>query len=312
MKKAIRAAVQGLILIIFVLSNDITAYANGGGAHIVNGDVTYLMPVKHSDIEITSEQLFYKLNDFTGETMFADVTAKYEMHNTSQESSGALVAFVSNNAVGSLEILFQGEPVEIIRSGAFDSNRYPNSNDSKNHWGDFGVWESSYEEIMFVFGTGTISEDYDQFRFIANTIEVTLFEIDFEPNEVCELTVSYTEKATFVSDASYFLSPGTDPRFYFYYLLEPAQYWKDFRDLTITVEMPKGLKTEFSLDGFSLNKKSNTYSAHFESLPDKNLQIVVRASLSRYLFTVFALVALFIALIVLLKKVLFIPIKEEN
>lgn len=58
-------------------------------------------------------------------------------------------------------------------------------------------------------------------------------------------------------------------------MLEPAKYWKDFKDLTIYVELPKKLLTIFSLEGFKLNKETNIYTAHFDKLPDKNLEILV-------------------------------------
>lgn len=272
----------------FLLSNYITVYANGGPPQsLVDGDVEFLIPVKHTSVEIISEQLLYNLNDFVDETMLADITAIYEMSNTSGESVDVLIAFVTNNSTCPLEILFRGEPVEILKTETLDWNKYPIdrnyidmskrvSRDWGNYdnWKEFGVWEPTFKEIMFYFSTGDITESFDPSGNYA--LEVTLFDINFNPNEVCELAVSYTEKSAFITDNfNYYGGSGHNPRFQFYYLLEPAQYWKDFRNLSITVEMPQKLKTEFSLDGFAFNEESNLYTAHFDNLPDKNLEILV-------------------------------------
>ena len=277
-------------ILILILSSNITVYANGGPPHyVVDGDVEFLIPIKSSNIEIKSERLSYHLNDFTDKTMLADISAKYEMCNTSEENVDVLIAFVTNNSMRPLDVIFRDEPVEIIRTETLDWNKYPikpqpsyvhsptgvlKKYSNLGHWKEFGVWEPTFKEIMFYFSTGIISEDFDP-SFNYNLV-VTLFEISFNPNEVCEMYVSYRERATFITDNfNYSGGSGHNPRFQFYYLLEPAQYWKDFSNLSITVGLPTKLNTKFSLDGFTLDEETNTYTAQFDKLPDKNLEILV-------------------------------------
>lgn len=267
-----------ITILTLLFSNSIIVYANAGPPHLVfDGDVEFLLPIKRSDVEIKSEQLLYKLNDFIDETMCADITAKYEMCNTSVESVDVLIAFVTNNMTCPLEILFRGESVKIIRKKELNSpQKISRDWSSFDDWKRFGVWEPTFKEIMFYFSTGKISDGFNS-SWNYN-LEVTLFKINFKPNEVCELVVSYTEQAAYIVDRGMyccFSGYSSDRRFQFYYLLEPAQYWKDFKNLTITIVMPKKLKTKFSLDGFTFDKKNNAYTAHFDNLPDKNLEILV-------------------------------------
>jgi len=139
-----------------VLCSSITVYANGGPSNtLVDGDVTFLLSTKVSDVESCSEQLIYKLNDFVDETMFADITARYEMHNTGAENVKGLVAFVSNNSTTPLEIFFKNEPAEIIRTETLDWKKYTmgkhyvdNSRQVARHWGNFNNWKKPAYGIL--------------------------------------------------------------------------------------------------------------------------------------------------------------------
>ena len=61
-----------------------------------------------------------------------------------------------------------------------------------------GVWNPTFKEIIFYFSTGDISKSFDP--SCNYVFEVTLFEISFALDEVCELEVSYTEKAAFITN----------------------------------------------------------------------------------------------------------------
>lgn len=86
------------------------------------------------------------------------------------------------------------------------------------------------------------------------------------------------ETAAIITERKGFLYGYGNPKAEFYYFLEPAQYWKDFSDLTITLKLPRGMRFETSLGGFA--QEGDSYVARFEKLPPKNLRILVDLSTS--------------------------------
>jgi hypothetical protein len=280
------------VIAVCALANGVTAFANGGPSYEFkkkDGDADFVIPVKHSDVEIISERLSYKLGDYInksfGGEVFAEVSAEYEMRNAGEESVSVLVAFVANNSVRPPEILFDGASVDIIRTESMDWENHggfprerqsmsPRFSDYEGEWADFETWEPAFNEIMFYFETDEILDavhfnPYQNFR-----LDVTLFELNFEPGEIHLLNVSYIEKAAFLYDV-YERYGIQNPRWEFFYLLQPAQYWKDFKDLTVTIEAPRDLNLKLTLDGFVYDAANKTYTAHYDALPDKNLGILV-------------------------------------
>ena len=266
-----------------VCSCNTFASANVGPPHRLeeDGDATFLIPIKRSDIEVVAETLAYVFDNPDGTELFGHVTADYKMHNNLDDEVTVLAAFVSNNPVIPLEILFKSEPVQILRTEKIDWGQYTfkpryigetieRDWNKIGYWTNYGIWQPTFEEIMFYFSTGGASDDFNpagNYR-----LEVTLFEMTFEADEICDLSVSYTEKGAYFTDRSGYFRI-TNHRFEFYYFLEPAQYWAGFKDLTINISVNKKAAVEFSLDGFV--NENGKYSAHFDTLPDRNLHILV-------------------------------------
>ncbi len=271
-----------LVLLLFPIAMTTGVSANAGPPHsLVDGDADFLLPIKHTDIEVVSESLDYQIAAPRGEEMQAEIAARYTMRNTASDQVTVLAAFVSNNPALTPEIAFRGQPVTILKTEKLDWESYPIEPGYKDNpvvrdwynlsaWTQFGLWEPTFEEIMFYFSTGEISADFDPSGNYF--LEVTLFEMTFAPGESCRLEVSYTEKAAYITDAKGY-TRDLNPRFEFYYFLEPAQYWKDFRDLTVTVAAPPEVTLQMSLEGFT--KENGVHSAHFNALPEQNLQILV-------------------------------------
>lgn len=282
MKRRNRIPLLSVLLLLLLLSGSVTASANAGPPHsIEDGDAEFLIPVKESDIAVLSENLSYRFGEPVENTLAADITASYEMHNTGSESATVQAAFVSNNPELPVSLVFGGEPVAVIRQERITWEEYEKeprgiSNpiardwDNLGIWKHFGVWEPTFREIMFYFSTGERSADFDPSGNYH--LEVTLFEMRFEPGETVTLAASYTENCAFITDSSGYKT-GLDPRFESFYFLEPAQYWKDFKDLSVTVAVPEGLRAEFSLEGFT--EAEGMHTAFFETLPQENLQILL-------------------------------------
>ena len=270
------------LALLILLSFGNTASANAGPPHsIEDGDADFLIPIKESDIAVLSEQLTYRFGEPVDNSLAADITASYEMHNTGGEAVAVQAAFVSNNPELPVTLVFGGEPAEVIRQERITWEEYQKEThytsdtvmrdwDNLGAWKDFGVWAPTFREIMFYFSTGERSADFDPSGNYY--LEVTLFEMQFEPGETVVLEASYTENCAFITDSQGYTT-GMNPRYESFYFLEPAQYWKDFSNLSVTVTVPEGLRAEFSLEGFT--ETEGVHKAFFDTLPRQNLQILL-------------------------------------
>lgn len=314
MKRWKRALLLSALSLPVLLSFGLTASANAGPPHnLEDGDAEFLIPVKESDIAVLSEQLTYRFGEPLENTLSADITAIYEMHNTGGEDITVQAAFVSNNPEHPVTLTFGGKPAEILRRERITWEEYgkepqylsdPIARDWNNlgAWKDYGVWEPTFKEIMYYFSTGERSADFDPSGNYQ--LEVTLFEMRFAPGETVALEAAYTENCAFITDSSGYTT-GQNPRFESFYFLEPAQYWKDFQDLSVTVTVPEGLRAEFSLEGFS--ETEGVHTAFFDTLPRQNLQILLHViqpynPMSFVLGGAAVLLVIVVAVVVILRK----------
>jgi hypothetical protein len=169
-------------------------------------------------------------------------------------------------------------------------------------WTDYGVWEPTFSEILYYMSSGTVLSDSAPTEY---TLRITLFEIQMQQGAIMNLSVSYTETAAVIREkGNGFIGAYTygEPYYEFYYFLEPAQYWNSFADLTITISVNGSLNAEkTSLSGFMIS--DGGYIAHFNTLPDKNLRIIVeyrQPSQSRWLLTVLGVVLLVVIIVALI------------
>jgi len=254
-----------------------TVYANAGPPKSVeDGDAVFFLPVKHEFIEIVSEDLVYDIKVTGEEEAYADITATYEMRNTSQEDVSTLVAFVANNPSTKAQVRVDGESVQVLGSKTMPWNisgkevyvgdLLSRHWDNVGSWVEYGAWEPTFEEILRFASTGERTGDTNA----GYDLEISMFKLDFAAGSTHTLEVTYSEKAAVIKERKGY--SYVNPTAEFYYFLEPARYWKDFADLTVTVNVPAHIRIQTSLEGFQ--RKGNTYVAHFNELPPQNLRIL--------------------------------------
>lgn len=254
-----------------------TAYANAGPPKSVeDGDAVFFLPVKHEFIQIVSEDLVYDIKVSGEEEAYADIIATYAMHNTSNEDVSTMVAFVANNPSTKAQIRVDGKDVDVLGSETMPWNitgkevyvgdLLARHWDNVGSWVEYGVWEPTFEEILRFAGTGERTRDTNA----GYDLEMSLFQLDFAAGSTRTLEVAYSEKAAVIKDRKGY--SYVNPTAEFYYFLEPARYWKDFADLTVTIHVPRQISIESSLDGFQ--RQGDTYVAHFDELPSQNLRIL--------------------------------------
>ena len=278
------AAVVCLVAILQIVLAP-TCYANAGPPlRVEDGDTAFLIPSKNDSIEVISEDLVYDIKAPEGEKAYAEINATYRMVNTSPETVSTLVAFVASNPDEPISVILDGSPITVQSSTTVPwnvSGEEASVDDLLKRqwsnvglWTDFGLWEPTFEEILRVASTGQRTDDLNAGYDLA----LSVFEITLSPGVTHTLEVSYVETAAVIAERSRFNYGYGDPRAEFYYFLEPAQYWKDFSNLAVTLRLPCGMSFETSLGDFA--REGDSYVARFEKLPAKNLRILVNLSAS--------------------------------
>ena len=318
------------IVSLFILQGYLVmpAGANSGPPYrIDDGDAQFLIPQKSETIDILSENLAYYIEiDKDSENAYAQVSAQYSLRSSIDQS--VLVAFVSNNSERVPEVVFENQTVSIldsqvlswklpyfeyasgVRKSYEETPKIRRDWYNVGSWTDYGKWEPTFSEILYYMSNGTVLSDSAPAEY---TFRITLFEITVQQGALANLSVSYTEVAAVIRErGNGFIGAYTygKPYYEFYYFLEPAQYWNSFADLTITINVNGGLNAEkTSLSGFI--KSGDIYTAHFDTLPDKNLRIIVEPGQPRQsrLFITVLVVALLAVIIVAL--VLFITHRKR-
>jgi len=181
-----------------------------------------------------------------------------------------------------------------ITIGEYDGDKFHNNQENydcviKTENMDFGsLLRSYYDNLKEGLGTSLPDDNmynlykqyidthvysYDNYSYnisnllqapFLNNVIVLFYSIEFPPHSVKNVTVSYKTKG------------GDDetmtrtPVYTFTYLLNPARYWKDFKNLTITIKPPK--KAPYIIDSsLPFIKTGNYYTAQSQTLPDKDL-----------------------------------------
>lgn len=279
--------VQGVFLL--------PASANGGPSpYVIDGDAVFLVPQKSETIDVLSETLTYDIEllrkgeSREGEKALAQVSASYRLRSSIAQT--VQVAFVSNNSLRVPQVFFNGEAVPVLEakklawqkpydSDGGETRSFKREENWLSSWEAYGLWEPTFQEILHVIDKGTVAgteapTDYE--------LTLTRFVLTVPENEESTLLVTYTERAAVISERRETLFPGHiwEDYYEFYYFLEPAQYWNSFSDLTVHIKVNGKLDSErTSLSGFVRGEEGD-YSAHFDTLPDKNLRIVVKETLA--------------------------------
>ncbi len=269
----------GTFLIFLLICPASIALANAGPPmSLEDGDVSFLIPVKHDSIEIISESLIYDIS-MKEELSTANITAIYEMRNTANNDVTTLLAFVANNPELGVSAWLDDLPIQALRrdifpwnisgEGVYKGDLLARAWSNIGLWTSFGPWEPTFEEILRFARDGERTSDANS----GYDLEMSLFELDFPADSTRTLKVEYTENGAIIKERKGY--SYKNPTVEFYYFLEPASYWKDFSNLTISINAPMNVDVETSLPGFEQTPGEQQLVANFEKLPIENLRILV-------------------------------------
>lgn len=240
MKKFAFAAALTVVLGLFQV-------AYGNMAAPAEPDVgTAITLEENDDLAVRSEVLDITI---TGPT--AQITATYQMENTSDEPVTTRSMFLSPNiGTAGTKVLAGGEEVP------FEARSYALNYDT----------QVAAEDWRYV----VLAPEETAAREPGRTVDAIEFSMDFEPGESSEVVVSYTYALGGYPSYDFDAKRGE-----LHYYLTPAALWKDFGSLTINLtlgeDMPvlKSSNLEFEKVG------DRTYRYQSDHLPEEDLRIVV-------------------------------------
>lgn len=292
------------------------AHANVGPAYYEEYPGINMVPIYSNHVRVLEERLDFDISENPGNfrVVNADVSVHYLFENTGEEEEIILLAFPYDSTYSSgksnISILFDGVPVAYSVHGSMIDYI---SIDHPYFAIDYNMF--SFEEILAYLVNEIRDEDLVDDE--SGKTKVILFEITFLPSAKHELLVTYTMLPSMERERTnifpYFIEIPWHPEFYYY--LEPAKYWQEFNNLTITIRTPKNFPLGYiSLPGLA-EVEPGYHVGNFDTLPERNLQfsLVNRNSVRKMNSGIFIRRAiLFIFLLLLLLMLFFIAKKIYN
>ncbi|MDP4093378.1 MAG: hypothetical protein Q8920_08460 [Bacillota bacterium] len=276
-----------IILLIFL--TPFTTYANSGPVYTSPVPGFQPVPLKSDSVEVLREDLTFDTKQTkydTGEYYpeIACITAKYQLFNTSDKTVSYSIAFPH---LGSEMIYFEnGKYLNTsVKLNGKDINCkvkvIPDITLEKLQASDFS--KISFDSILKSmksavnekdFKLPTDSEMEGKSNYYENMVRLILFDIDLAPKTTYNLEVSFYQESGISKLKTYEYTYRYD------YFLEPARYWKAFKNLNISVKLPQTYEITSSSLKFKKVNSENEYTAHFDKLPDKNLQFDIYKSMN--------------------------------
>jgi len=290
--------VRKLVIILFVLAsiyiNPTSIFANGTSYFVELAIPTgHVLPMEESVVSIESEKLYIEMEQ-EGDIspyrpMHANIRVIYEIENKTEEDLQVPIAFPQPGESSEWHVDLDGTDISITGYLAFNPEELVGN---KPHI----EWINPRTRQTYTFGGYDVISE-------SNKLGAKTFEVTLNAKSVHTLTIEY--KATLSIDEK----ESLHPIYRLDYLLHPASYWSDFKDLDIEVKVPKRASVYVNLP---LQKEGNTFVGAFDTLPEENLVLFISPS-SGLLINLFnsrgvALLALVImlpiyyAIILLLKR----------
>lgn len=245
MKKTYLALLAALAFILCVPTN-----ARANMAAPADPDIGSSITFEKNDaISVLSEVL-----DIAVHGAQADITATYQMENTTDTEVSTRTMFLAPN--------IEDSGVRVVVNGAdtaFTAESYKLSYDT----------EIATEEWCFAILSEARSDAGDA-DDDAQTVDTVTFNLNFAPREAYHVIVSYTYRLGGYPEYTFNAKRGEIA-----YYLAPAAMWKDFSNLTINLYLDEDMPV-ISESNLAFEKVGErTYQYTSDTLPEENLHIEI-------------------------------------
>ncbi|MFJ7826725.1 hypothetical protein [Psychrobacillus sp. NPDC096623] len=254
-----RKLVIFLLIVASIYINPTSIFANGTSYFEEPvSPIGHVLPMEESVISIESEKLYIDIEqqrDISFPIMLANVRVIYEMENKTAEDLLVPIAFPQPGESSEWSIDLDGTEIPLTGNVPFDPEELIGDDPHIE-------WINPRTGKKYSFG------GYDVIGN-SNKLGAKTFEVTLNAKSTQTLTIEY--KATLGIDER----ASLHPIYRLDYLLHPASYWSDFKDLNIEVKVPKRASVYVNLP---LQKDGNTYSGTFDTLPEENLILFISPS----------------------------------
>jgi hypothetical protein len=245
--------------------------ANAGPTYEGESPGMDLMPIYNNQVKVIEENLTFDIVDNPDSfvPVKAEVLVNYHLENISEQEETLLLAFPFESsyrmAKSNISIVFDGDKVDYELFGSeVEDSLHEDNHQFFNYQGELTFSEMlSFMRQEAAEGIGDVKSE---------NMKVILFELTFLPLSTHNLIVTYTTLPSLVTHGvhiPYLTKNPWHPIFVYY--LEPAKYWADFENLTITIKT----LDNFPIDDISIpgidQVEPGYYVGTFDSLPLSNL-----------------------------------------
>lgn len=255
-KKAISLALFFLLItaVSTVVYDREPAYANSGPpvSPDLNSGIVF---AKHDSIKIASEVL-----NIETQLGSAQISAHYQMVNISEENQSVYTVFLSHQRNGSPRYANSDFYNYIVTK-----NDIPLETETEYYaYADFTDVVKNWADILTESNKITFeNNEYDYKGYIC----AVSYTVDFLPGETLDLKVEY--------NCGMGHRYGNYRDYELIYYLSPAQYWQDFKDLTINLKLNEDTRV-IKKSSIKFKKTAKmTYRYISETLPETELKIEV-------------------------------------
>lgn len=173
---------------------------------------------------------------------------------------------------------------------------------------------------ILLYNQGFCSEDLLSDQSYTNRIVILLYSVEFPANSVKNVSVSYNTTGTMDRRDT------NEPQYTFKYLLNPAENWNDFKNLSIKVITPTEAPYIINSSIEFIKEEDNVYTANLQSLPDSDLsftlyhkdgisifdRIIINPYYVYIIGYLLAIIGFVVLIVVLVKKVVVLLQKTKN
>lgn len=249
-----------LLVLVSIYINPTSMFANGTSYFEEPSTPTgHVLPMEESVIGIESEKLFIEIEQEGDippyQIIFANVRVIYEMENKTEEDLLVPIAFPQPGESSEWNVDLDGTEIPLTGNIPFNPEELIGD---KPHI----EWINPRTGQTYSFGGYDVIDG-------SNKIGAKTFEVTLNAKSIHTLTIEYEANLGIDEKAS------LHPIYRLDYLLHPASYWSDFKDLDIEVKVPKRASVYVNLP---LQKEGNTYVGAFDTLPEENLVLFISPS----------------------------------
>lgn len=258
--------ITGILLIILSFNICAQASANGGPVRIIQLPTSTIWPVVQTNVTVEEENLVLNFIQKSNYKTGVNVSAEYKLYNQSNESEFVWVGFPISADSDNLTIVFDNEPINyevmpLLNLEILDNKEILNF---KTDFLKENIWLDPIRREKYLSSTPEID---------LRGMKIALFKISLKEKDSKILKVEYNDKTSIDNKQTILMFYRS--YYHYTYHLKPASFWSSFKNLKVTVYIPKDweLMSEPALQETSIDGNQRIYTMFFSTIPSNALNL---------------------------------------